>query len=36
MPPFASARLPLVLSRDEARALLAQLDGRVWLVGVVW
>jgi integron integrase len=27
------ARVPVVLSRDEARALLAQLEGPVWLVG---
>jgi integron integrase len=27
------ARVPIVLSRDEARALLAQLEGPVWLVG---
>jgi integron integrase len=26
------ARLPIVLSRDEARAVLAQLEGPVWLV----
>jgi integron integrase len=27
------ARVPVVLGRDEARALLARLDGTVWLVG---
>ncbi len=30
-----SRRLPVVLSREEVRALLAQLDGRAWLLAAV-